>query len=229
MCDTCCMVKSAFEALAGLMLLSQRCWSTADWVRYEGSGSGMKCRRRALSRASAMCSASADPDPLGRAEHIVYAATFFNKEADAARLLSEITREYDSITTAPTASSPTVAWVSQSTSLFGFTFPNGTAITGPGFIFSFATYKNTLVKNAGANLLPVAKVAAAATEGAVRLADSMERGREVAFSAAVLGSDADVLVALQPLLQEVDILIDETFTFNISVVRTLPLSLPATV
>lgn len=165
------------------------------------------------------CSASADPLPLGRAEHILYISAFFNKEADAARLLVEITRDYEAISAAPTAYSPVVAWVSASTSLFGFTFPNGTAITGPGYVFSYATYKTSLVTDAGGNLLPVDDVAAAASEGILRAADSTARGREIAFSAAVLGSDADVLAAVQPLLQQVDVLIDETFTPNVTVVR----------
>jgi urease gamma subunit len=78
-------------------------------------------------------------------------------------------------------------------------------------LFSYATYKRTLTTDAGAKLLSV-DVAAAAGKGIAHGADSVQRGREIAISAAALGSEAKVLEAVHGLLQQVDILIDESYT-----------------
>lgn len=166
------------------------------------------------------CRASADPTPLGRTEHIVYMSAFFNKEADSVRLLRAIIGDYNALVTTPTRKAPTIMWAQFSTSLFGFTFDNGTAVSGPGYVFSYATYKTTLATAAGARLVPSDFVARAATSGITRGADSPERGREIALSAAVLGSDKALQKALNSVLKRVDILIDESFTPDTSLVRS---------
>ena len=56
------------------------------------------------------CRAAADPLPLARAEHIIYAAAFFNKEADASRIYAEIVRDYNALTRPARANAPVVLW-----------------------------------------------------------------------------------------------------------------------
>ncbi len=171
-----------------------------------------------------VCSAAADPLPLSRAEHIIYAAAFFNKEAAAAKLYSAIVSDYDAlVATGATGATPIVAWVSYVASLFGFTYENGTAVSGAGYQISYATYKATLTADSGSVLLPQTRVAAAAAAAGpalVRAADSAERGVEIAFSEEALGGAAAAQAAVAPLLQDVDVLVDESFTPNTTVVRT---------
>jgi hypothetical protein len=155
-----------------------------------------------------VCSASADPSPIARVQHLIYMAAFFNKEADAAQLVKNITGEYKASVTTATPTAPVMLWVGNG-SLFEIQDKAGTKnLTGWGYTVSYAPYKTQFTKDAGAQFVPVAEAQMLETSGAKSVSEAA--GPAVIFAPELYPNEAAMYMQLHKLLQKVDILIDET-------------------
>lgn len=138
---------------------------------------------------------------------------FFNKEDVAQQEVDRIAAAYNELTTSADANAPSVLWVSHVDDLefSDITGPNNQSVTGDGYTLSFAAYKTQLTEDAGAAFLPIAQVKRAETGGALQSEDAASVDEDVTFAPALYDSRAAALQALHGVLQQVDILIDETF------------------
>lgn len=140
--------------------------------------------------------AYADPGVLNRAEWVKFVAVFFNKEVEANRLFSTISTDYNRLKAAATeaaaaATGPAanrVAWISK----FGDTLT-----------MSYAVYKQQLVTDAGGVMPAPADVVAA---GGV--ASTIGSNTNYNFNASVPAQRTGFF----DLLQDVDIIFDESYT-----------------
>lgn len=113
--------------------------------------------------AALPCRAANDPGTLNRAEWIAYLAPFFNREGLASQIYESVKTGYEAAMAPVTADSPTVAWISYTSSLYGIMDADGNAVTGDGLTVSFADYKAELTMDAGGQLADQAAWTAAAT------------------------------------------------------------------
>jgi hypothetical protein len=168
------------------------------------------------------CRSSADPSPLARAEHIVYLSAFFNVEHRAIKYFENIKKSYQRKaipSEGPAPNAPKVAWLSvYPDATTSFLFNAAGEALGPGLaaVVSFARYKTLLTLDAGGDL-PSQAVVANITGAFASLDD-------IVFAQSEIGTLPKTLAALQSALQDVDILIDESYQFDpaaASVVRLM--------
>jgi hypothetical protein len=156
-------------------------------------------------------------------QHLVYLGALFNVERDAAARVDQIAQAYNDLVTTPGSNAPTVLWVSRvdNVSLSELQGPNGKPLQGLGYTVSFAPYKTALTKDAGAAVVPAAQVQRAETGGAVAASSAANAGEDVNFVQSTFDNKAAMLRQLHSVLQNVDILIDESFVLGaITEVRT---------
>lgn len=153
--------------------------------------------------------ATSDPGVLNRVEWLLYVGAFFNREAEAVAQFRAIRDAYLAAAVEPTPASPTVAWVSYLASLFGVVDAQGNPVEGPGLVVSFAPYKVEISTAAGANYPNEA-----AYRNATLLQVTNPQPSDVYFVPGPSETLADAAEAVKPLLRNVDIVIDETFTFT---------------
>jgi hypothetical protein len=151
--------------------------------------------------------ASSEPDPLGRAEHLVYLSAFFNKEAQAIEYFNGVKQRYNAAKV-PGAEKPVVAWMQydEDISLYGYMDADGKPIAGAAAMFSFTRYKTLLTVDAGAGT--IAESAVTAVPGVV------PSGNDYVLPVSAFPDEGAWSEAVQGVLKTVDILIDETFQLD---------------
>jgi hypothetical protein len=164
-----------------------------------------------------VCRASADPGPLGRAEHIVYLSAFFNAEKEALAYYKNVSDSYE-VKSAPAAdaAAPTVAWLTtHEDATMSFLFSADGKPLGPGIaaVLSFARYKTLLTEDAGG--------AVGSKAATLKAPAAFASNDDVVFAQSEFGTKAKTVAALQEALKGVNVLIDETYLMDpaASVVR----------
>jgi hypothetical protein len=155
--------------------------------------------------------ATRDPGAVRRAEWIKFAAPFFNKEVEANRLFDAVSGGYDATRDAARAQAPAtgplprVAWLSKSnvSKAWGYDFD------GPAYGVFFTPYKAQLIADAGAQNVAASNTSVIARFPDVASADPTGNGNVVLRADGANREAADA--ALQSLLKDADVVIDETF------------------
>jgi hypothetical protein len=157
--------------------------------------------------------ATRDPGAVRRAEWIKFAAPFFNREVEANRLFDKVAGGYAATRDAAKeqaaekdAPLPKVAWLSKSnvSKAWGFDFD------GPAYGVFFTPYKAQLLEDAGAQNVAASNASVIARYPGVASADPSGNGNVVLRADGTANRRA-ADAALQELLKDADVVIDETF------------------
>jgi len=147
-------------------------------------------------------SASQDPGPLRSAEHIKFIAAFFNKEKLASQLFAKTVTAYTSASVSA-STKPVVAWIS---------YEAESAWSKAKFVLSQASYKLKMVSDAGGANVNGTAVQAQMGSNMSMVAASSGKTYSVMLSS-FNGSKAKASAAFFAALSQVDVVIDEVYTF----------------
>lgn len=159
--------------------------------------------------ATLVFSGASDPGILNRAEWLKFLGLFFNRERAASDTFNAIKAEYERVKASTAAKTsqegtmakPLVAWVQ------AFSYD-----PDESFILSFAPYKAELTEDAGGRMLDYDTIKAIP---GVTVNSYTEDDLEFKYNGEGAGFDSkeEALAALLEATQDVDVAIDETYTF----------------